>query len=87
MKNSAEKPKQLDFLNPKSEEQIGEPTPDEERWRLEQMYETEAGKTSLTKGEAIGKSRRKKEKIGGIITRGRKKIGIHRKGDQEEISI
>lgn len=81
-----EKPQQLDFLNLEDEERIGEPTTDEERWRLERMYETEAGKAPLAKGEAIGKSRRKKEKVEKIITRGRKKIGIHRKGDQEEIN-
>lgn len=82
-----EKLKQLDFLDPKSEEQIDEPTPNEERWRLKQMYQTEAERTPLTKGEAIGKSRKKKQIIEGIITRGRKKIGIHRKGDQEEIDV
>ena len=82
-----EKPEQLNFLNIEEEERLDEPAPVDERWRLEQMYEKETGKASLGKGEAIGKSRKKKKVIEGVITRGRKKIGIHRKGDQEEIDV
>ena len=81
-----EKPQQLDFFNIEEDERPDDPAPVDERWRLEQVYEKEAGRASLNKGESIGKSRKKNKVTEGIITRGRKKIGIHKKRDQEEIN-
>lgn len=81
-------PEQINFFEEKRELEKRPYEPGEEdRERLVEFYGPEAAEAPLTKGEAIGKSRKKKEKIGRVITRGRQKIGIHRKGDQEEISI
>lgn len=80
------KSKQFEFFSDRGEESPEHiPTEEDEREIFRQKYGEGAEEAPLTKGEAIGKSRKKKKIIEGIITRGRKKIGIHRKGDQEEI--
>ena len=83
-----EKPKQFEFFTDQGEESPEYiPTEEEERAILRQKHGEGAEEAPLTKGEAIGKSWKKKKVIEGIITRGRKKIGIHRKRDQEEMDI
>ena len=83
-----ERPQQFEFFTDQGEESPEYiPTEEEEREILRQKYGEGAEEAPLTKGEATGKSRKKKKIIEEIITRGRKKIGIHRKEDQEEIDF
>lgn len=89
MMHHIEKPKQIDLFGDKEAPQEEEylPTTEEERWRLKEMYESKVREAPLRRAEAARKKGKKKEAVEGIIKRGRKKIGIHRKGDQEEINI
>lgn len=81
-----EKPRQLDFFGPEEEEKALEPTKEEERWLLGEMYGPEARGAPLSGGERRAKTKKKKEKNQQDLERLKKKLGLPRRG-QEELDI
>lgn len=76
----------LDFFK-KREKPEAVPKEDDERWRLSEMYGPGADRAPLKKGEAAGKKKARDVEIRGHLEQLRKKLGIHRPGDQEKFSF
>lgn len=81
-------PETPDFFEKNREkEEITEPEEEDERWRLSKMYGEDAKGALLKKGEAMRKKKAKQEEIRGHLRNLRRKLDIHRSGDQEEFGF